>query len=83
MCASASGKDSCQGDSGGKSFVWILYYSLVIISDRYLALATKNMLFKITFKCSANLGPLTTKSGNNYYQTGVVSWGFGCAQVRI
>jgi trypsin len=27
-------------------------------------------------------GPLTTKSGNNYYQTGVVSWGFGCAQAN-
>ena len=25
ICASAKGKDSCQGDSGGKSFVMILY----------------------------------------------------------
>ena len=60
----------------------LLLLLVYLMKLKALVYVYKSMLYKIIFKCNANLGPLTTKSGDNYYQTGVVSWGFGCAQVR-
>ena len=57
FCAGARGKDSCQGDSGGRSTFYIQAWK-------------------------SDPGPLfLQRMSGQFIQIGIVSWGFGCADI--